>query len=263
VSRLCQLIEERFDRDWTVEGVQKTARYLITQEKNTLFDDIFKNLEAYSDLYRYIYSQLFLGVDKPSAIDAPVVDWALMFGFVKNQDGRIKIANRIFEVRMANYFMFKEWEKDDRKQVNGVFKYDVVKDGRFDMEKCLRRFAKHFRQIFNREDAAFLERQGRLVFLSFLTPLINGEGFYYIESEITDALRMDLVVSYGREEFIIELKIWRGEAAHKAGYEQLGEYLRRRGRGIADLRCDTVALLFPFTDQTTDQTPPSGPFPPG
>jgi hypothetical protein len=38
------------------------------------------------------------------------------------------------------------------------------------------------------------------------------------------------VVSYGGEEFIIELKIWRGEAAHEAGYEQLGEYLRRRGR---------------------------------
>ncbi|MDR0761008.1 MAG: hypothetical protein LBF74_13035, partial [Treponema sp.] len=70
----------------------------------------------------------------------------------------------------------------------------------------------------------------RLVFLSFLTPLINGEGFYYIESETTDARRMDLVVSYGREEFIIELKVWRGEAAHRAGYEQLAEYLRNRGR---------------------------------
>jgi hypothetical protein len=98
------------------------------------------------------------------------------------------------------------------------------------MELCLRRFAKHYRQIFNRNDAAFLERQGRLVFLSFLAPLINGEGFYYIESETTDALRMDLVVSYGREEFIIELKVWRGEAAHGAGYEQLAAYLRSRGR---------------------------------
>ncbi|MDR0731467.1 MAG: hypothetical protein LBF63_07340, partial [Treponema sp.] len=58
----------------------------------------------------------------------------------------------------------------------------------------------------------------------------NGEGFYYIESETTDARRMDLVVSYGGEEFIIELKVWHGEAAHRAGYEQLAEYLRSRGR---------------------------------
>jgi hypothetical protein len=98
------------------------------------------------------------------------------------------------------------------------------------MELCLSRFAKHFRQVFGKDDAVFLERQGRLVFLSFLTPLINGEGFYYIESETTDARRMDLVVSYGGEEFVIELKIWRGEAAHRAGYEQLANYLRSRGR---------------------------------
>jgi hypothetical protein len=42
---------------------------------------------------------------------------------------------------------------------------------------------------------------------------------------------MDIVVCYGREEFIIELKVWRGEAAHRAGYEQLASYLRSRGRG--------------------------------
>ncbi|MDR3115974.1 MAG: hypothetical protein LBU25_10710 [Treponema sp.] len=84
----------------------------------------------------------------------------------------------------------------------------MVKDGRFDMELCLCRFAHHYRQIFNKKDAPFLERHGRLVFLSFLTSLINGEWFYYIESETTDALRMDLVVSYGTEEFIIELNIW-------------------------------------------------------
>ncbi|MDR0709559.1 MAG: hypothetical protein LBF77_05790, partial [Spirochaetaceae bacterium] len=28
----------------------------------------------------------------------------------------------------------------------------------------------------------------------------------------------------------IELKVWHGEAAHRAGYEQLAEYLRGRGR---------------------------------
>jgi hypothetical protein len=149
---------------------------------------------------------------------------------VKNQNGKIRVANRIFETRMINYYIFKDWEKNGERKVNGVFKYDVVRDGRFDMELCLRRFAKHFRQVFGKDDAAFLERQGRLVFLSFLSPLINGEGFYYIESETTDARRMDLVVSYGGEEFIIELKIWRGEAAHRAGYEQLANYLHSRGR---------------------------------
>jgi hypothetical protein len=153
-----------------------------------------------------------------------------MFGFVRRQGEKIIIANRIFETRILNYFLSKDAHRQDTKRVNGVLQYDVIKDGRFDMELCLSRFAKHFRQVFSEDDAAFLERQGRLVFLSFLAPLINGEGFYYLESETTDTRRMDVVVCYGREEFIIELKVWRGEAAHGAGYEQLAEYLRSRGR---------------------------------
>jgi hypothetical protein len=232
VSRICQLVEERFERDWSGEGLRKAVQYLVKQEQNTLFDDMFKNLEAYPDLYRLIYDFLILGKgnERMYSADDPVVNWALMFGFVKRQGEKITIGNRIFETRIVNYFLSKDARRQDRKTVNGVFKYDVVKEGRFDMELCLRRFARHFRQIFNKNDAAFLERQGRLVFLSFLAPLINGEGFYYIESETADALRMDLVVSYGREEFIIELKIWRGEAARREGYGQLAEYLRGRGK---------------------------------
>jgi hypothetical protein len=232
VSRLCKLIDERFERDWSGEGLRKAVQYLIRQEQNTLFDDIFKNLEAFPELYRLIYDLLISGkgTEKNYSADDPVVNWALMFGFVIRRGEKILAANRIFETRIVNYFLSKDARRQDKKTVGGIFKYEVVKDGRFDMELCLRRFARHFRLIFGKDDAAFLERQGRLVFLSFLAPLINGEGFYYIESETTDAQRMDVVVSYGREEFIIELKIWRGEAAHRAGYGQLAEYLHRRGR---------------------------------
>jgi hypothetical protein len=148
---------------------------------------------------------------------------------VSSEDGRVRIANRIFELWIGDYFISKDARRQDRKEVAGVFKDDVVKDGRFDMELCLRGFARHYRRIFTKKDAPFLERHGRLVFLSFLTPLINGEGYYYIESETSDALRMDLVVSYNREEFILELKLWRGEKAHKTGCEQLANYLRCRG----------------------------------
>jgi hypothetical protein len=219
VSRICKLIDENCDRDWTAEGVRKAVRYLVKQEQNTLVDDIIKNLEAHPDLYRLIYDLLIVRREAPYSERDPVVNRAVMFGFIAAGGGKIRIANRIFELWITDYFISKDARRQDKKEVNGVFKYDVVKDGRFDMELCLRRFAKHYRRIFTKKDAAFLEREGRLVFLSFLLPLINGEGFYYIESETTDARRMDLVISYGREEFIIELKVWRGDAAHSAGYE--------------------------------------------
>jgi hypothetical protein len=93
------------------------------------------------------------------------------------------------------------------------------------MELCLRKFARHYAELFNETDAEFLERHGRLLFLSYLRPLINGQGFYHIESQFTDLRRMDIVVDFGRDQFIIELKRWKGEEYEKKAYEQLIGYM--------------------------------------
>ena len=75
---------------------------------------------------------------------------------------------------------------------------------------------------------SFLEKEGRLLFLTFLKPIINGVGFYYVEPQTRDNRRMDLVVNYGHQEFIVELKIWRGDKYEQTGREQLSEYLAIR-----------------------------------
>lgn len=75
----------------------------------------------------------------------------------------------------------------------------------------------------------YLEREGRLLFLTFLKPIINGTGFYYVEPQTRNNSRMDLVVTYGRKEFVIELKIWRGEKYEERGRDQLAGYLAARG----------------------------------
>jgi hypothetical protein len=230
VSRICQLIDEKFDKKWTSAGLINAVKYLTDVEKNTLSDDIIKNLESYPELHEFMYDLIITGKDARYSTRDPVVDWAMMFGIVQLRNDKIKTANRIFERWITDYFLSKDYRADaqSKKEVNGVLKFDVAKNGRFNMELCLVRFAQHYRRIFNRNDASFLERQGRLVFLSFLVPLINEEGFYYIESETADAGRMDIVVTYGKEEFIIELKIWHGEEYRQAGLEQLKEYLQSR-----------------------------------
>ena len=81
----------------------------------------------------------------------------------------------------------------------------------------------------NQTEPFIPEKEGRLLFLTFLKPIINGTGFYYVEPQTRDNRRMDLVVSYGSEEFIIELKIWRGEKYEEQGRDQLASYLATRG----------------------------------
>jgi hypothetical protein len=127
---------------------------------------------------------------------------------------------------MTEYFMSKDLH--DKKQITGVFRTDVIKNGSFNMELCLRKFAEHYAEIFNAGDTQFLERHGRLLFLSYLRPLINGQGFYHIESQFTDLRRMDVVVDFGKQQFIIELKLWRGEQYQTEAYAQLCGYLESK-----------------------------------
>jgi hypothetical protein len=116
------------------------------------------------------------------------------------------------------------------------------------MELCLRKFAEHYAEIFNDGDIKFIESHGRLLFLSYLKPLINGEGFYHIESQFTDLRRMDIVVDYGREQFIIELKIWHGEQYANEAYKQLCGYLNSK-------RADTGYLLtFDFRGKSNKES---------
>ena len=96
------------------------------------------------------------------------------------------------------------------------------------MEMVIRRFHDLLLEEYRESTMPFLEREGRLLFLTFLKPIINGTGFYYVEPQTRDNRRMDLVVTYGGEEFIIELKIWRGEKYEEDGKQQLSEYLKIR-----------------------------------
>ena len=82
-----------------------------------------------------------------------------------------------------------------------------------------------FDSLYADANQAFLEDAGRRYFMLFLKPIINGVGNSYVEAETRNHERMDLVIDYHGEQSIIELKIWRGNAYHERGEEQLSNYL--------------------------------------
>ena len=200
----------------------------IIREKNTLFDDISKNLENDDNLYKLIYDILIVGEQRLYSINNPTIDMAVTYGIVKDSGRNLVISNQIFEQMLCDYFISKNEETGRR--TSGVLQYDIVSNGRFDMELCLRKFAEHYAEIYSASEISFFERHGRMLFLSYLKPLINGQGFYHIESQLTDLRRMDLVVDFGRQQFIIELKIWRGEQYQNEAYQQLSAYLDSKNK---------------------------------
>jgi len=227
VSRICWHIDGRLKKDWTCHGVQDAVS-VVLREGNTLFDDMVKNLENNQSLFDFLYNLLFVGIEYEFNIDDPIVALGSMYGFlIADSRNKAQVSNKVFALRMYNYFVSKAATSGRR--ITGVLQNDVVEGGRFDMELCLRKFAQHYEELFSERDAAFLEREGRLLFLSYLKPLINGQGFYHIESQLTDLRRMDIVVDFGADQFIIELKLWKGEAAHEKAYEQLAGYMSSKG----------------------------------
>ena len=96
------------------------------------------------------------------------------------------------------------------------------------MELCLDKFKKHYSELYTNKDLKFLEKEGKLIFLTYLKPLINGNGFCHYEPQTRDNGRMDLVVDFLKQQFIIELKLWYGEKHHHDAYEQLSSYLKSK-----------------------------------
>ena len=106
-----------------------------------------------------------------------------------------------------------------------VVRNQYIIDGSLQMNLVMEKFYQHFTEIYGDSDEKFLERQGRIIFLMYLKPIINGTGNYYIEAQTRDLRRTDIIVDYRGKQYVIELKIWHGSEYHQRGEKQLFEYL--------------------------------------
>ena len=230
-SKICKIINEKISNNWTVHGVEEAVK-LLASETNTLFDDLFKNLENNQDLQDLLYGVLINGEARSFAYENHAIALGFRYGYILPIREKVAISNKIFKMKIARYYAVKlEAEKTPTTSFIQTlhFSQEVTRNNSFDMELCLRGFAKHFREIYTDKHAEMLEDKCRLVFLTYLKPLLNGVGFYDIESQLTDGRRMDITVVYGSKRFILELKIWRGDVKHIEAHDQLLGYMESSG----------------------------------
>jgi len=233
VSRICQNIEEDLDRDWTISGVQNAVKEILF-EQSTLFDDIFKNIESYPDL-KELLRELTVGNRAYSYnIDNPAIQFASIFGIVEKKGNLVAIHNRIFEVRITNYFA-SEKELQDSKLTMRTSVETIIAGNKLNMPLLLEKFANHYYEMYHNKDIDFLERECRLLFITYLRPFINGAGFYHLESEIRSGKRTDVIIDYLSEQFVVELKLWYGDVAHEEAFEQIAGYLESKNKDVGYL----------------------------
>jgi len=231
VSKLCKLIDEKIvfsreEKNWSVTDVDTAFRMIVNGGyTSTLFDSLTKNLENNEGLHDLVFRMVINGDRFDFVIADPVINLGHLYGIVaQSEQGRCRIHNRIFEQRIYDYMMSKFLRKKNR-EVNGFIGPEFYTDEGLDVRLILRRFQAFMEEHYSSRDAKFLEREGCLLFLSYLRPIINGKGFEFKEPHVGDERRMDIVITCRNQRYVIELKRWYGPKYHQKGLEQLSGYL--------------------------------------
>ena len=231
VSKLCKFADEKIvprreEKNWSVADTEEAFRMLADGGyTTTLFDSLGKNLENNPELYELVFQIVINGKRFPFIITDPMISLGHLYGIlVRSEQGHCRIHNRIFEQRIYDYMMSKFMRKQYH-EVNGFGGPEFHTSEGLDVTLILRRFQAFMKEHYSSRDEKFLEREGRLLFLSYLRPIINGKGFDFKEPHVGDERRMDIVITCRTQRYVIELKRWYGAKYHQKGLEQLSDYL--------------------------------------
>ncbi|MDE7417587.1 MAG: ATP-binding protein [Lachnospiraceae bacterium] len=238
VSSICKCIDEDLSGEsnfgdlgkaWTSAGIAEAVRRILI-DRTPLFESMIRHFDDYSEMKRMFQEILFQGKAFTYNLDTKEISLACMFGYAVHKAGKVQVANRIFETRLYNYFLSEEEfaGTNTSNQIGNMAVRDrsyFIHDGMLDMDMVMRRFVETFTDIYGEEDSKFVEKYGRKFFLLYLRPIINGTGNYYVEAQTRDDRRTDVIVDYLGEQFVVELKIWRGNEYNERGEKQLADYL--------------------------------------
>ncbi len=229
VSQMCKIIDEVLmdskPSPWTVNDVEKSYKYLINGSYTTTnFDDLDKNLENNEDLFNIVNGIIIQGENFRFNVSDPIIAKGKTFGILSpGTIGQCDISNKIYEFRILDYMLSKQ--RTNEAQLNLYATTKFKENGELNILMILEKFQLFMKEHHSSKDNKFLEKNGRLLLMSFLRPIINGHGYMFKENVTSEDRKMDLVITYNDKRYVIELKIWYGEKYLTDGIEQLSDYL--------------------------------------
>ena len=229
VSKLCKMMDEDMSQtietqEWTEKDLGWAFRKLIT-EKNANFDSLIKNLDDNPNLYQLVYDVAINGINISFNAHESANDIGVLFGIFSNSN-KLSIQNKIYNEVIVNYMTanMSRLQRERGADFGGGY---VNSNKSLNMELVLLKFQAFMHEQYSKQDRDFLERHGRLVYLAFMKPILNGHGYDFKEVQISEERRLDVTITFYQHKYVAELKIWRGPVAHEEGLEQLSDYLDR------------------------------------
>jgi hypothetical protein len=250
VSKLCALMDtvasENNDgskkMSWSLEGFLEAVRLLLRDHSLLPFQSLVSQVECNSELKDLLKRILLAGMRLNCySVSRKTVDQAIMHGLMQIlPDNCLAVSNRIYETYLYNILMheglsFGRNAGDDvadalygTKGAKGAG-IAFIKNQTIDMSFLIKRFSVHYSKEFRHRDTVALENQARRLFLTFLRPILNSQGNYYIDAQTRSASNADLVVDMFSNRHIVELKIWQGAKLASEDIDKFADYLDRFG----------------------------------
>lgn len=218
VSKLCWIIHEKLGKNFTEESVEKAINMLI-KEPTPLFKDLTRHI-AESDKYKELMTQLLLNRNTQISFDnnVPVLALAKSQSAIReNEHGNVIVHNIIFEKVLLSYFISNLAISNKFHIPNAQY----AGTDKMNLELLISQFAQL--PLHSKYNDEYISENWRLLFISFLKPIVNQMGFYYMIQNSTENLRMTIVARYSAENYIIELNDYYGSQFETPGEEILAK----------------------------------------
>ncbi len=112
VSQLCKIVHEKIlptkkNRcQWEPEDLEKAVQISLNTD-NTNSDSLIQNLENNPDLYELVFNIIMNGAEFSFNTNNPIILFGKIYGVLKDEKGKTKIHNRLYEQRIYNYMASK------------------------------------------------------------------------------------------------------------------------------------------------------------
>ena len=208
----------------------RAAVQKLTRESNYNFETIVRRAAEYEeDVMRILF-----GADYPFRLNDPLVNSLHLFGIIKETPAQLcRIANPIYKQVLIDAFQPRQAGLQGAILANGYdFRPYVMRD-HLQMDAILARFREF---IERRGREAFKvtpmpqEATGQYLLMAYLDIVVRQIGGAHFTEVNSGEGRLDLIVVHQGRRYIIETKIWRGQALYEEGLTQLADYLTSEGQ---------------------------------
>ncbi len=218
-----KILLDDYSKAITLDIVKEAKRQLILR-RDTHLDSLVDKLKE--ERIKRIVQTIINGDNLPFDIYDDDIVYARDLGIV-SKSSPLEFANPVY-AEIIPRVMASPLQESIPKEIQTP--WFLKPDDSLDMEKLLKEFQKFYR----RNSGAWLDRYEykesahHLLLMAFLQRVINAGGDITREMAVGNG-RIDLLVTFGKQEFALELKIIRDKYTLEDGKEQLGRYLDRLG----------------------------------